>query len=99
MNRLHRAFADELTKVALLGPLGYALKKHPIRTIGMMAIPAVGTYGAVKAYRSGRSGTRGRQLEAEPGKPSQAALINYNRLVGKNKINKHISDSYKKDAF
>ena len=106
MNHLIRGFADELEKTAGVGgALKRALglvKKYPTIALSTPMILG-GTYMAARAgAEKGRSGAKGRYLQADARRPSNAAFTNYNQLFDTKPSEKEArrpTKKYKEKAF
>jgi len=105
VNNVLNGFASELTKVALakgLGRVGKFMMKHPVAGIMVPIIGATSIAAGTQAYKSGKSGGRGRYLKASPRGASKSAYTNYHGLMkhrASKKDIKKITGKYRESAF
>lgn len=94
-------FADELTKVAVLGGLGKLVAKHPIKTLGAGALVGLTGYSAAQGYKRGKEpGEKPRYLMAGKEGPSPVYSTNYHQLFEhelKPHERKKLSENFKPD--
>jgi hypothetical protein len=75
-------FLDELEKCGGVGKalLGTAVK-HPLLTLGGLSVGGAAALSAAQGYKSGlKGGEKGKFLQAEKDKPSDAFFTNYHQL-------------------
>ena len=105
MNHILNGFTDELTKLAIaksVGKVGKFMMKHPVSGLMIPMIAATSMAAGTAAYASGRTGSKGRYLNASSRGAGGSAYTNYHGLFKHKptaKEKKRLTGRYKKGAF